>query len=234
MGLKEKIIKKLEKDVEITAGTIDLNSVDDETREKLFQQFGEGDQNLTKFLKTAYNHGAPSIHCCSGHRRYPAYVTLKVTDENLDMIRNLGKVLSNYKVVTNFTDDYKKGKYVHFQGFTGNLSTEWLELASQVIENPELYDSNNPSKYYHEEFYSSYKPFGFDLKKKLLHFLRGDKKQLSSGTDESNFNDGKTDDTKWWDLTTEQKGNIKPIQPTKSQDMKENLAPEKEDDAQKY
>lgn len=209
MGLKERIIKMLEKDVESTSGRIDLETLDEETREKLFQQFGEGDKNLSRFLKVAYNHGAPSQFCCSGHGNRAAYVDLKVTDENLEMLRTLGKVLSNHNVVTNFTDDHIRGKIVGFRGINNNISTEWLNIASKVLENPELYDSSNPSIYYHEEMHSSYKPFGFDLKKKLLHYLRGDKKQLAE-KNEVTLKENKD----WWSLKEEDKEKIKPIEPT--------------------
>lgn len=213
MGLKEKIIEMLEKDVEFSAGRIDLETVDEETREKLFEQFGEGNKNLTRFLKTAYNHGAPSQFCCSGHGYQTAYVNLKVTDENLEMLRNLGKVLSNHRVVTTFTDDHMRGKFVDYRGINNNISTEWLNLASKVLENPELYDSSNPSIYYHEQIYPSSKPLGFDLKKKLLQYLRGDKKLLAEKNG-INVKDAREEDkTHSWDLTKEQKENIKPINP---------------------
>lgn len=207
MGLKERIIKWLEKDVEPSAGRIDLETIDEETREKLFNQFGEGDKNLSKFLKTAYEHGAPSQFCCSGHGSRPAYVNLKVTDENIEMLRTLGKVLSNRNVVTNFTDDHIRGKFVDFRGINNNISTEWLNVASKILENPELYDSSNPSIYYHEEIHSSYKPLGFDLKKKLLHYLRGDQKRLPENNTLNN-----TETKTWWSLKDEDKENIKPIE----------------------
>ena len=209
MGLKEKVIKWLEKDVEPSAGRVDLETLDDETREKLFIQFGEGDKNLSKFLKTAYEHGAPSHFCCSGHGSRPAYVILKVTDENIEMLRFLGKVLSNRNVVTNFTDDHIRGKFVDIRGINNNISTEWLNIASKIRENPEIYDGSNPSIYYHEEMHSSYKPLGFDLKKKLLHYLRGDQKRLP----EKNTSNGEETKT-WWDLKEEDKENIKPIEQT--------------------
>lgn len=208
MGLKERIIKWLEKDVEPSGGRIDLEKLDDETREKLFNQFGEGDRNLSKFLKTAYEHGAPSQFCCSGHGSRPAYVNLKVTDENIEMLRFLGKVLSNRNVVTNFIDDHIRGKIVDFRGINNNISTEWLNIASKILENPEIFDASNPSIYYHETMYESYKPFGFDLKKKLLHYLRGEQKRLP----ENNTPKGAKTKT-WWDLKDEDKENIKPIEP---------------------
>ncbi len=210
MGLKERIIKMLEKDVEPSAGRIDLELLDEETREKLFNQFGEGDKNLTLFLKTAYKHGAPSQFCCSGHGSRPAYVNLKVTDENIEMIRHLGKVLSNRNVVTTFADDHIRGTYVDFRGINNNISTEWLNVASKILENPELYDSSNPSIYYHEGICPSYKPFGFDLKKKLLHLLRGDKKRLAESNELAT-----KDDKKWWSLKEEDKEKINSIDPEK-------------------
>ena len=101
MGLKERIIEKLEKDVEFSAGRIDLETVDEETRENLFKQFGEGDKNLIRFLKTAYNHGAPSQFCCSGHGYQTAYVNLKVTDENL--VNLTGGIIQGMSRSSNYT-----------------------------------------------------------------------------------------------------------------------------------
>ena len=180
MGLKDRIIKKLEADVEYNAGHIDLSSLDEEKRNKLIEQFGEGDINLTKFLKTAFENNILSVFCCSGHGKRSAYVTLQVTEENLELLRRIGKVLSNYGVFTNFTDDYIRSKIVTFR--SKMIDTKWLNLASEIMKNPEMYDDSNPSIYYHENFVKSYKPFGFDLKKKLLSFLRKDQKLISEKT----------------------------------------------------
>lgn len=225
MGLKERIIKMLEKDVEPSAGRIDLETLDETTRERMFQQFGEGDKNLTEFLKVAYNHGAPSQFCCSGHGSRSAYVNLKVTDENIEMLRSLGKVLSNYNVVTNFTNDHIRGVFMDLRGINNNLSTAWLHVASQVLENPELYNSSNPSKYYHEEIYDSHKPFGFDFKKKLLNYLRGDQKRLTENTESS-----QGESPNWWTLNDEDKENIKPIDADEiSKEIKDEVVTEYEE-----
>lgn len=179
MGLKEWLIKKLEKDLELPAGHIDLEEVSEEERNKCFTKFGEGDKNLTKFLKIAYENGAPSIFCCSGHGIKEPYVVLKVTKENIELLRKVGRVLSKNHVSTNFENNHQRGLLVKYSGFNSkDFSTEWLELASQIIETPELFDDSNPEIYYHQEICNSYKPFGFDLKKKLLNYLRGTKKEL--------------------------------------------------------
>ena len=101
----------------------------------------------------------------------------KVTDENIELLRKVGKVLSKNKVSTNFTKHHIRGLIVNYSAMN-SVSTEWLKVATQVMEKPELFDDVIPEIYYHEKMYESYKPFGFDLKKKLLSFLRGDKKQL--------------------------------------------------------
>lgn len=49
MGFKSWIINRLEKDVEPSAGHIELENLTEEDREKMFKQFGEGDVNLTEF-----------------------------------------------------------------------------------------------------------------------------------------------------------------------------------------
>lgn len=171
MNIKEWLIKKLEKDVEYSAGHIELESLSESDRQHAFSIFSEGDANLKKFLEVSYNNGAPSIFCCSGHGCKPAYVTLKVTDENIELLRKVGKILSNMNVSTNFSDHHIRGKYVSYHGVKTN-STSWLQTGANVMMNPELYDDGNPSIYYHETIYPSYKPFGFNLKKKLLNYLR--------------------------------------------------------------
>ena len=176
MGLKNWIIKKLEEELDSSAGHIDLESLSEEERNKCFIRFGEGDKNLTKFLKISYKNGAPSIFCCSGHGVREPYVVLKVTNENIELLRKVGKVLSKKHVFTNFNNNYYKGLSVTYRGF--NSSTDWLELASQIIEKPEIFDDSNPDIYYHQEIYEDYKPFAFKLKKKLLNYLRGERKEL--------------------------------------------------------
>jgi len=178
MGLKDWLIKRLEAD--LIGGHINLEELSEDERNECFKKFGEGDENLTDFLKTAYNCGAPSMYCCSGHGRKSAYVILKVTDENIELLRKVGRVLSKNRIVTNFQNHYIYGPRVTYNS-KDSASTEWLDLATRIMENPELYDDSNPSIYYHERIYPSYKPFGYDLKKKLLTYLRGDKKELPAG-----------------------------------------------------
>ena len=177
MNIKEWIIKKLEKDVEATAGHINLEELNEEERNKYIARFGEGDKNLTSFLKTAYNHGAPSIFCCSGHGTRSAYVVLKVTDDNIELLRKVGRVLSKNGVSTNFENNHSRGLIVSYNSLK-SVSTNWLNLAEKVMNTPELFDDSNPEIYYHERIFDSYKPFGFDFKKKLLNYLRGSKKEL--------------------------------------------------------
>ncbi len=174
MGFKSWIINKLEKDVEPSAGHIELENLTEEDREKLFKQFGEGDVNLTEFLRQSYQSGLPSIFCCSGHGVQSAYVTLKITDDNINIARKMGKILSKQGISTNFTDDHIRGKYVDYKSMKTN-STEWLNTATQILANPELFEDLEPDVYYHEKMYPSRKPLAFDLKKRLLSYLRGTK-----------------------------------------------------------
>ena len=174
MKIKEWIINRLEKDVESNGGHIELEALTEEERNKLFVEFGEGNPELTNFLRTAYNHNAPSMFCCSGHGYQSAYVVLKVNDENIELLKKVGKVLSKHGISTNFFDDYNKGLTVSYRlANNNNPSTQWLNIASQIMENPELFDDNYPTIYYHEEIIPSPKPFLFDLKMKLLNYLRG-------------------------------------------------------------
>lgn len=203
MNIKEWIIKKLEKDVEPTAGNINLEELNEDERDKCFIQFGEGDGNLTSFLKTAYNHGAPSLFCCSGHGIRSAYVVLKVTDDNIELLKKVGRVLSKNGVSTNFENNHIRGMLVDYRS-TGSVSTKWLSIATQVMENPELFDDSNPKIYYHEEIHQSYKPFGFDLKKRLLSYLRGSKKELPAGKEVST----EKKENLSWELSEEEKNKL--------------------------
>ena len=67
--------------------------------------------------------------------------------------------------------------FLEHMAFKGT-KTRTAKQISEEIQKPELFDDVIPDIYYHEEIHDSYKPFGFDLKKKLLSLLRGSKKQL--------------------------------------------------------
>lgn len=177
MKIKEWMIKKLQKSIEPPAGSINLDELTEDERNKCFIQFEEGDKNLTTFLQTAYHCGAPSLFCCSGHGTRTAYVILKVTDDNIERLRKTGRVLSKKGIATNFEDNYQRGLIVSYRAMK-DVSTEWLNLASKVLETPELFDDTNPAIYYHEEIISSYKPFAYNLKKRILDYLRGEIKEL--------------------------------------------------------
>lgn len=185
MKIKDWLIKKLEKDVEYTAGHINLEELDEEERSKCFIQFGEGDENLTSFLKTAYKNGVSSLYCCSGHGVQSAYVVLKVTDDNIELLRKMGRILSKDGIVTNFENNHIRGLCASYRSIN-SASTEWLDHATRIMENPELFKDVSPEIYYHEEIISSYKPFGYDLKKKILHHLRKNRKELPQGEEMEN------------------------------------------------
>ena len=204
MGIKSWLISKLEKDVESSAGHIELENLKEEDREKMFKQFGEGDANLTEFLRQSYKSGLPSIFCCSGHGIQSAYVTLKITDENINIARKVGKILSKQGISTNFTDDHIRGKYVDYRSMKTN-STEWLNTATQILANPELFEDVEPDIYYHEEMHSSRKPFAFDLKKRLLAYLRGTK-QITEATIASSTQKFKENS---WELSDKEKSSIR-------------------------
>ena len=104
---------------------------------------------------------------------------LKVTDDNIELLRKVGRVLSKSGVSTNFENNHSRGLIVSYRSVK-SVSTNWLNLADRVMNTPELFDDSNPEIYYHEEIIDSYKPFGFDFKKKLLSYLRGARKELPS------------------------------------------------------
>ena len=115
------VVKKLEKDIEITAGHINLEELDEDKRNACFIQFGKGDNNLTSFL--AYDHGAPILFCCSGHGTRSAYVVLKVTDDNIELLKKVGKVLSKNGIATNFENNHIRGLCVDYRSIR-SVSTE--------------------------------------------------------------------------------------------------------------
>ena len=199
MGIKSWIINKLEKDVEPSAGHIELEDLTEEDREKMFKQFGEGDANLTEFLKQSYKSGLPSIFCCSGHGIQSAYVVLKITDKNIYIARKIGKILSKQGIVTSFIDDHLKGKCVDYRSMKTS-STEWLNTATRILANPELFEDVEPTIYYHEKMYPSRKPLFFDLKKRLLLYLR-DTKQIAKTTTASSMQKTKK---KSWELSNDE------------------------------
>lgn len=222
MNIKEWFIKKLEKDIEPTAGHINLEELSETERNNCFIQFGEGDENLTSFLKTAYDNGAPSLFCCSGHGTQSAYVVLQVTDKNIELLRKVGKVLSKNGIATNFENNHIRGTIVNYRS-TRSVSTEWLSTATQIMETPELFDDSNPEIYYHEEIHQSYKPFGFDLKKKLLSYLRENKKELPEGKEEAKVKKEKLP----WELSKEEKNKLNKTEKTSSHQSQNQLSSDK-------
>ena len=187
MGIKSWLISKLERDVESTAGYVNLENLSDEERNSMFAQFGEGDSNLENFLRKAYDSGLPSMHCCCGHEIRKPYVAFKITDENIETARRLGKILSNYGITTNFEEHHILGKRVSYMPID-RYDTEWMMMAANILEHPEKYEDEEPSIYYHETMYESYKPMFFDLKRRLLNNLRGTK-QLPEGKEEQKLKD---------------------------------------------
>lgn len=104
-----------------------------------------------------------------------------------------------------------------------STSTEWFSTATKVMENPELYNDVVPSIYYHESINEGYKPFGYNIKKRLLNFLRGDNKALPPCKDEEKT---KTKGSrKTWELN--ERITIKPIETTRGTQISESLDREK-------
>ena len=150
-------------------GHVDLAKFTDEEREKAFIKFGEGNEDLARLLKVAYEHNAESIFCCSGHGGPDGYVLFKVNEENLQYLQDVGKVLSNFGVITNFENHYKGGKRVDYRGVQ---SSDWFGIAAEVMQNLKDFDSENPSKYYHEEMHDARIPLKYRIKKNLLALLK--------------------------------------------------------------
>lgn len=204
MGIKSWIINRLEKDIEPLEKHIELENLTEEDREEMFKQLGEGDANLINFLRQSYKSGLPSIFCSSGHEVQGAHVKLKITDENINIARKIGKNLSKQGVSTNFINDPISGKYVYYIGIRTN-STEWLNTATQILANPELFEDVEPDIYYHEEIYPLKAPFAFNLKKRLLSYLRGTK-EIAETTTVSPIQKPKKNS---WKLSDKEKSSIK-------------------------
>ena len=173
--MRKGLIAKLESNLMEPSTTIDLTKLTDEQREQAFIVFGEGSKELTDFLRTAYAHGAPSMFACSGHGVRQPYVSLRVTDENLQMLQYLGKVLSNYGVTTSFENHHLFGKRVFYHGYNNSDDLcAWLNTATDVLEHPDLYanGASKPTMLYHETMTSSYVPLSYKIKKSLLESLK--------------------------------------------------------------
>ena len=206
-GIRHRLIERLERDLAPSEETVDLTKLKAEDREEAFIEFGEGSPALTRFLRTAYEHGAPSMFSCSGHGVREPYAMLRVTDENLEMLQDLGKVLSKYGVTTNFENHHQYGKRVSFRKVQKSKPINWLDLASDVLEHPEQYNTDNPSIYYHEEMSSSYKPLSFDIKMRLLQALKAkDTPLIPDRTEETGPSEKKGKEQRHsWDLTEDEK-----------------------------
>lgn len=167
-------IGHLEKSIEKSAGCghIDLSKLTPEERKKAFVTFGEGSENLTRLLKTAYEHNVESQFCCSDCENSNGYVTFKVTDDNLKYLRDVGKVLSNYDVTTTFEEHYTMGMKVNFCSFNHEPSEHWFGIAADVMENIQNFDCEHPTELYHERIYTHNAPLGNRIQEKLLTILK--------------------------------------------------------------
>jgi len=176
MGLVKNLLKHLENSIEKKDdGYIDLSKLTPAERENAFIQFGEGNEDLTRLLKIAYEHNVESMFCCSGHNGPNGYVVFKVNEDNLKYLQDVGKVLSNHGVITNFDNHYDKGKRVSYRG---KNSSDWFGIAGDIMENIKDFDYNNPSIYYHEKMNESYIPLDYKIKKFLINLLQKmDKKE---------------------------------------------------------
>ncbi len=201
---RQSIIERLERDLSLPDSYADLTTLSDKAREEAFIKFGEGNRGLTRFLRTAYEHGAPSMFCCEGHGLRNSYAMLRVTDENLELLQTLGKALSNHGIATDFEDNFQYGRRVTFRS-TGELSrNNWFDLASDIMENPERYDSSSPSILYHETEIHTYMPRSYAIKKRLLELLKPkETKLLTEGTNPHPVEKQSVGHS--WDLTPEER-----------------------------
>ena len=87
----------------------------------------------------------------------------------------------------------------------GSNSTEWLNIATKILANPELFEDIEPDIYYHEQIHTSRKPFAFDVKRRLLSYLRGTK-QIAEDTTVSSIQESKKNP---WEISKEEKNLIK-------------------------
>lgn len=170
MRLVDYVIERLENSLKRkNDGHVDLSKLPPEQREKSFVQFGEGNVDLTRLLKVAYEHDVESMFCCSGHSGPNGYVVFKVNEENLKYLQDVGKVLSKHNVVTNFEEHYLMGKRV---AFSGKKSSDWFGMAADVMENIQEFDTSNPSIYYHEQMWKLQEPLSYTIKRKMLELLK--------------------------------------------------------------
>lgn len=147
------LLNKLEKNKALpNNGHIDLSSLSDEDREKAFQEFSEGNEGLCQLLKIAYANGLESTFCCGGHSKSNlGYITFNVNEENIEMLRQIGKFLSHESIATSFERHYKYGDRVKFQGIIG-ADKNWFYKLTKAIKTPPK-DDIVPKICYHESFF---------------------------------------------------------------------------------
>ena len=191
MRLVDYVIERLENSLKgKNYGHVDLSKLSSEQREKSFVQFGEGNADLTRLLKVAYEHEVESMFCCSGHGGPNGYIVFKVNEENLKYLQDVGKVLSKHNVVTNFEEHYSMGKRVCF---SGKESSDWFGMAADVMENIQEFDTTSPSIYYHEKMFKSQEPLSHSVRRKILGLLRkiGNKVEILPETSQNNIDKNK-------------------------------------------
>lgn len=171
----DKMLNILEKNKSLTDGNqnshghIELAKLSDDEREKAFRRFSEGSEELYQLLKVAYDNGIESVFCCKGHSDTDmGYVSFKVTDQNVEKLKLIGKALSHNGILTNFDNRYNLGKRVTFRAFRTN-NKKWFEEVTKLIINPPMHDVI-PEIYYHGEIPE--KPEGRRFKDKLIDKLR--------------------------------------------------------------
>lgn len=207
MRLVDYVIERLENSLKgKNHGYVDLSKLSSEQREKSFVQFGEGNADLTRVLRVAYEHDVESMFCCSGHGGPNGYVVFKVNEENLKYLQDVGKVLSKHNVVTNFEEHYLMGKRVCFRG---KESSDWFGLAADVMENIQEFDSTNPSIYYHEKMLKSQEPLSYAVRKKILGVLKkiGNKVETLPENSHNNTDKNKFFRDEFLKVSIEEKGN---------------------------
>ena len=119
----------------------DISLLSAEEREQAFLDFSEGEEGLYNLLKTAYDHGIESLYSCKGHYYKAnlnivlAYIVLRVTKDNINLLRQIGRAVSHEQIETIF--EYGKyGNLVTFKSPALNMNKNWFNVAAEIIKNP--------------------------------------------------------------------------------------------------
>lgn len=108
-------------------GIINISDLSKEEKHVAISQWAEGNKYLEKLLTTCNDNGLETIASCAGHNKFDVpYVTIKITNDNVDKILHIMDRLNNVVGVKNefaISKDFssKEGKIFSMLGVYTNM-----------------------------------------------------------------------------------------------------------------